>query len=417
MFLATLNYTKVLYYALQTFGYPQMIVDKEDDLLFRIITDVDKKNKHLDTVCEYLIKNNNQIRVVGKLVDKLVPENNLKVQKLLQYLFQKEALPQQGSYLEKKGKLRINPICVPTENTKYISMHDQSQVNKRGKNLESIDYLITKFKVDLRNGSACSRDFFRNLDEDNKELMLSEFSHLINYKWRILKFYINIHAFGFWLLIMCMALHIILDQSSIVLLILCILFNVAYVIYEVICAWGEFFSHLFRDMNWLDLFCYFFNFFTLAVIWTIEGQSTTKQVVIVLDIIFFFIRGITYLRIFKQTRYLISMILRVFFDIVAFLVILFLFIIGLSMIAQQISFIDDNEDKNLTFRQAITFSYLLALGEFSDWEPKSNVFGLIEFVVMTIILTLVMLNLLIAIISNAYEEVKAEREYFDLKEK
>ena len=416
MFLTTLNYPKVLEYALNTFGYPKMVVDREDDLLYRVLKDEDKKRKHLDTVSEYLIRNNDQIKIDGDLIDKLVPENSIKVQKFLQFMFQKGVEPQQGSYLERKGKLRMDPICVPTEGTKFISMHDQSQVNKRGKHLETIDYLITKFKIDLRNGSECSRNFFRNLDEENKELVLSDYTHLINYKWRILKPFINLHAFGFWLLILVMALHIIIDQKSIPLVVLCILFNVIYVIYELICAWGEFFSHLFRDMNWLDLFCYLFNFFTLAVIWSIEDVSTLKQIVLVLDIIFYFIRGITYLRIFKQTRYLISMILRVFFDIVSFLVILSLFIFGLAMIAYEISILNE-DDTTLTFGKAITICYLLALGEFSDWEPKKNFFSLAEFIVATIILTLVMLNLLIAIISNAYEEVKAEREYFDLKEK
>ena len=417
MFLTTLNYSKVLSYALDVFGYPALVVDMEDDLFFRTLKDDDKKHMHLDTLCGFLINRPEEIVVHGALMDLLIGDTNLKVQKMLPKMFCQDVEPQQGSFLDRKGKLRREPICVSTESTKYICSYQQSQVNKRGRNTESIDYLITKFSIDLRNGSTCSRDFFRGMDEDNREIVMSDFRHLINYKWKLLRPLITLHAIGFWLLILIMILHIIVNQKSLVLLVLCIIFNIIYVAYELICSWGEFWSHLFRDMNFLDLFCLGFNFFTLIVIWVSPEQPTTlKQIVIVLDIIFFFFRGITYLRIFKQTRYLISMILRVYLDIIAFMLVLGLFVLGLGMIALQLSFLRD-DDKKLTFLKAIEICYLLALGDFDSWDTKTEPYDFVEFIIFTIILTLVMLNLLIAIISNAYEEVKQERDYFDLKEK
>lgn len=54
---------------------------------------------------------------------------------------------------------------MPVENTKIISDIDLNKILKKSKDVMSIDYIITKFPIDLRNGSTCSRDFFRGLDE------------------------------------------------------------------------------------------------------------------------------------------------------------------------------------------------------------------------------------------------------------
>lgn len=96
---------------------------------------------------------------------------------------------------------------------------------------------------------------------------MSDFQYLVNFKWGKLRPYIMIHAFGFWTLVLLMSLHIVFYNDSMFLLIMCILFNFIFVAYELICASGEFYAHLFRDMNWLDLFCLGVNCVALLALW------------------------------------------------------------------------------------------------------------------------------------------------------
>ena len=414
MFLASLRFTKVLEMGLRLFGYPSFVVEEEDDLLYRVLTDDDKRVNHLDTLCEFLSNNEEEVFLYNRIIDKLILSTNMKVQKLLQTLFEKSVSPQQGSYLRTKGKLKMHPVCINMNNTKIICTSDESQVlKKNSKTLNSIVYIITKFPIDMRNGSQCARDFFRGLDGCINEVIMSDFRHLINYKWKILRPYILIHAIGFWLLVFFMSFHLVFNENSVLLLVLCIMMNAIYITYEGICAWGEFYSHIFRDMNWLDLACYGINIISLIVNW-VSKESRFKYFIFVFDILFYFLRGITYLRIFKQTRYLISMILKVFIDMLSFITILFLFMVATSMISMNIGQLrGETED----FSKAFITTYLLALGEFQGLEEKNTLVEWIQFIVSTIIFTLVLLNLLIAIISNTYEEVKEQREFFDLKEK
>ena len=413
MFLSTLRFTRVLEMTLQEFGYPSLIIDEDDDLLFRVLKDDDKRANHLDTLCEFLSNNSDEVYLYNRIIDLLISSSNMKVQKLLLTLFEHNVEPQQGAYLRTKGKLKMDPICTQVDNTKIVSEYEQSICLKESRTLNSIEYIITKFPIDIRNGSNCSRDFFRGLDGCINEVIMGDYQYLINYKWKLLRPFILTHALGFWVLVLAMSYHLVFAQDSVLLLLLCVLMNLIYVVYEVICAWGEFFDHIFRDMNWLDLACYAVNIFSLILIWSRTSQKF-RYIIFVFDIFFYFLRGITYLRIFKQTRYLISMILKVFFDMLSFLIILFLCMAAISMVSMNLKLLRDEE---ADFETSFIDVYLLALGEFRTLETTDTLIEWIQFIVTTIVMTLVLLNLLIAIISNTYEEVKGQRAFFDLKEK
>jgi len=257
MFLANLQFNRVLEIALRTFGYPTLTFSKYQALLYRVLKDNDKRQYHLDTLCDFLYENSDQIILYDNIIDRLIQSTNVKLQKLLMILFEKNIEPQQGSYLQKKGKLRDhNHSCITISNTKVVCEYEQNiLLEKEAKDIKNIEYLITKFPIDLRNGCTCSRNFFRGLDDCMNDVLLSDYQHIINYKWKMLKPFIFIHAMGFWLLILLMSIHLVFAQRSVALLVLCAVLNVIYICYEIICAWGEFMTHLLRDMNWLDLLC------------------------------------------------------------------------------------------------------------------------------------------------------------------
>ena len=72
------------------------------------------------------------------------------------------------------------------------------------------------------------------------------------------------------------------------------------------------------------------------------------------------------------------------------------------------------EERN-SFFPVFTKMYMTAMGELG--VDDNNTYDWIVFFIFTIIVTMAIFNLLIAIIGNTYQEVKTNREYFDLKEK
>lgn len=229
--------------------------------------DDDKRHNHLDNLCDFLSDHPDEVILVGRIIDVIVSSTNVKVQKLMTNLFEKHVGPQQGSFLRFKGKLKRNPYLLTVENTKIMTESEQGLILRKSRDISTIDYIITKFPIDLRNGSTCSRNFFRSLDECSSDVIMSDFQYLINFKWNKLRPFIMAHAFGFWMLVTFMSMHIVFYNDSVILLVLCILFNFMFVVYELICASGELYAHLFRDMNWLDLFCLGVNCTALAAIW------------------------------------------------------------------------------------------------------------------------------------------------------
>ena len=120
-----------------------------------------------------------------------------------------------------------------------------------------------------------------------------------------------------------------------------------------------------------------------------------------------------FLRIFKNTGYLIRMIIEVIYDMRSFLLVLLITIAAFGDSMLTIS--QGNDEKNhfiFGFIDALTYTYRLILG---DWDTEH--FGdvavplvWILFLLCTVFNLIVMLNLLIAIISESFARVNENAE-------
>lgn len=141
---------------------------------------------------------------------------------------------------------------------------------------------------------------------------------------------------------------------------------------------------------------------------TIEG---TLQSILSL---FVWLKLLYFLRIFKPTRYYIRTITEVISKMKYFLALLLLTIIAFGDSMRQIS-TSNPEGKdfiNGTFLTSIAFIYRMVLGDFD-----TNNFGEVAvpavwilFILCTVFNMIIMMNLLIAIISDAFAEVTAMSE-------
>ena len=115
-----------------------------------------------------------------------------------------------------------------------------------------------------------------------------------------------------------------------------------------------------------------------------------------------------FLRIFEGTGYLINMLIEVIIDMRYFMVVLIITIVAFGNSYYTISEANDADNKFLnSWVQAILFSYELAIGnwDLTGMGNKAEVFIWILFVLCTVFNMVIMLNLLIAIISETYDRV------------
>ena len=310
LFLANLPFTQILRYALNIFKYPKFVFTYEDDLLYRTLVDPDKRNNHLNTVCDYLIDNPKEIYLhQSTVVEMMKLYNNIKIQKLLTVLFNTSIKGQEGSQLIVKGALKLDPIMKPTNYIDTIPRSLNLTMIENESKLEEIDYRITKFPLNMHNGTEFSLIFFKGLARCQKDVVLSDMKHIINYKWYKLKRVILIHALAFAILVVLSTAYLVFYESNFVLFLLCLILNILFIFFEITCARGDFRSFFSRGFNWLDALLFPLNIATLIIT---QVNVKNKEIVIAVDIFVYMFRGLTFLRVFDGTRYLVAMILRVF---------------------------------------------------------------------------------------------------------
>lgn len=108
-----------------------------------------------------------------------------------------------------------------------------------------------------------------------------------------------------------------------------------------------------------------------------------------------------FLRIFRQTGFFVNMLLKVMRSSRIFFLLYMLILCAFGC-----TFFILSPDGTSIFT-SLNYAYLLGLGEFDmEWEDYAAPMAMqLFFIAATLIVMIVMLNLLIAIVSTAYEEV------------
>jgi hypothetical protein len=121
------------------------------------------------------------------------------------------------------------------------------------------------------------------------------------------------------------------------------------------------------------------------------------------------VRSISYLRLFQKTRALIRLIVEVCVDMIPFFIVLLVALMGFTITFYSL------QPAPFEFSEALKSNYRLMFGDFSpDTYSLSN---WILFVISSTFLPLVMLNMLIAIMSDTYARVMGEvvpSDFFEL---
>ena len=120
----------------------------------------------------------------------------------------------------------------------------------------------------------------------------------------------------------------------------------------------------------------------------------------------------------KEFAYLIQMIIEVIKDMFTFIVVMGVSVIAFTEASYSLSTNEFTaEPVFLNFSKAFVFTFWNAMGAFTMVGFEDNELAWILFYLLTVFNLIVMLNLLIAIISDTYRKVASTQEEFALKER
>jgi hypothetical protein len=139
----------------------------------------------------------------------------------------------------------------------------------------------------------------------------------------------------------------------------------------------------------------------------------TERTIQAIGVFFMWFKFLYFFRIFKSYGYLTRLIILVISDMKDFLVVLFITIVAFSDALLTISLGNKEEDRFVTdFTDSIIYTYRIVLGDFDVTQFGNVATTLVYtlFIICTVFNTIVMLNLLIAIISETFAVVKENAE-------
>ena len=319
-------------------------------------------------------------------------------------------------------------------NTRGMSFKRELQRRSSSRKVKqtSVDYFVSVFPVDFNLRSKFGTRFVEAMIEVEDEIMMTNLKYLIlemwetNYLFVFLYSVINLSAvilFFFW---------VSLNRSRDWMIYVVVPIFFVFLIMEFIVMFGNFSKYWAAKYNWIDMVMYlaipgFMLFDRYGPEWgSLTDTNNTYNSFIITLMFVAFIRSLTMLRFWKETRYLVAMIFRAFSDIKSFIAILFLTVISFGLMHAQ-AFKTDREIDQTTglrtqkfrptksFFEVIDTIFNYAFGNWGD-TGDYNFTQYYSFLIFIVFLQLVMMNLFIAIIWDTYTNVRTGRKEADFNE-
>ena len=263
-------------------------------------------------------------------------------------------------------------------------------------NGRSIVFYKSLCPLDLDIGTEGSIEFLQSLiDCTSSEIFQSKLLQvLLLNKWDRVRWAVYGQGLLYILYMILLSLYCILFRDGHPgFLIFLFIVHVLLFLYEVTQIATDFFDYWGDMWNILDQLRGLS--FTVYAVLVWRGQDNHEALLTV--IIFSWMRGISYFRMFDGTRYMVRLLAEVIKDMREFFVILLYSTLSFTFI-----FLLRNPGSG--FIDNLTKSYRLDLGDFdSDF---TSVFDWLIFFIVTMINPIIMLNLLISIMGDTYGEVQ-----------
>ena len=358
-------------------------------------------------------------------------------QRILMRLIYSEGIQIQNRYSRQLlSKILFAPVKTifgelknPEENVVVLSSDNndiETEANrlmvKDATNLNSYTCCISKIPLDLSNGSDFSIGFFSNINKFSDEEIREKYKVFIYYKWNKIFYFALSYAVLYWCLNILVYLYMGGFVANRVFAYVLISLNMIFILFEVKCMVVDMKRYFSDKWNSIDWFNHVLSIITTIVLsYDIEHQNSRIYIHWLrwLTSLLISLRGITMLRVFKQTRYIITMILEVAFEVYPFMVVLVYVILIMTLVWMIEPQLENPSLQSLSFYDAIERLVNTAFGNFYTSEENGQQINFLKFIILIIInvvLGLVFLNFLIALISSTYEKIAEKKDLYDVRE-
>ncbi|CDW84626.1 UNKNOWN [Stylonychia lemnae] len=270
-----------------------------------------------------------------------------------------------------------------------------------GDSVEPVQYLISQFPINFTPGSQESINILKKLVEADPEIFRTSIQMFIDYKWDQFTTSLKIQAFIYYLYLFIIWINVIYSRN------LPIIIVVQISTFLMIMMEGfQFYaskSYYVQDFwNFFDL-SGFLIIFSLTFLQEFEYTFEYFQQLQALGISIIFLRGISYLRAFDSTRYLVGMVIEIIKGMKSFFILLIYSMLALALI--QITLSHEESQSASDYLDNIILYYRLSMGEW-EFDSFSEAWILIVFIFSTLLFPLILMNLLIALMGDTYSRVQ-----------
>lgn len=310
--------------------------------------------------------------------------------------------------------------------------------------LNKVEYLRTNFTINMHLGDPFIHKLLKKMRTNTSSVIEGDLSIITKSLWDTYAYIAFLQSFMYLLFTFCLFMTVIwfddmerglsFSQNSSIsysigFFIFPILTLISYLlifIQEIIVIVKNGIGNHFKNMyNFCDLLIYICFFPIMITVYSNPSSQTGKIINSLISGYLFLVgfRSLLQLRVIDSVRYLIAMVIRVFQDMIPFMVVLS-FSIGLfSCLEVQIEkTILSDEDfqggghlKFLNFLKKIDLVYNVGYGNWDGTgEMPWNQYTL--YFTESILFPLVMFNLLIAIISETFANFEADKEFINQRE-
>lgn len=260
-------------------------------------------------------------------------------------------------------------------------------------------------------GSQQSLLFLESLTAcPNSAVFESDFlEFLLKKKWEEVKKYLFFQAGLYLLYLVLITVYTVFFMDSGQLLIPIFIVNFVFSIYEIFQMYAG--KHLYWEdfWNYIDICRSIMVVGYCFIVFNNDGSDDERGGILVVINLLSWIRGVNYFRLFHRTRVMVNLIKEVCKDMFSFLIIFFYSTLAFAFIYFAL---EDADSENLT--DYLVESYKLNLADYDTTDY--NLLEWIVFFTATMGNTVIMLNLLICILFDTYDRVKANSLVTDRKE-
>jgi hypothetical protein len=428
-FIFTIFYSEeqTLQYLLENYKYPRSMTGFFTPLEYTFMRN---ENDCLRIICNILMKQENQIYFTQTEFKKLLETEFVFCDSLLSKVpllipFKKINL---SEVMQEDNAVRYNSslknFLLENEKRQYQMEYEGTEEEKQISR-ERFEITFVPFKYNFTPGSTESMDFLNYYSEsESPEFVTSQWQTIIHDKWANLKSIYAFNAVIFWIYMFFCTWSItfnlnvsdggiIIGEQIVEVRYMAITFNIIIAFLEILqmisyCFYKP--SLYFGDFwNYIDFIALIFAFLFFMVLHTEATGGGAVFIALILMLLIYY-RGFSYFRYFDSFTSMIGLINTIVSESLSFFGVMFYAYFVILFLLYRVEPSDTFLNK---MRDAYIFTFFGGV-EQDHFEAKYIFFPMF---VGTMVVTIILLNVLIAFMSNVYNKMESKQSVISLKEK